>query len=303
MLTLQGAAEEDRLHRLDKAAKSFRQKKRSKGSKSGGLSKRPRPSPGMLGANIESQPMLAGTDGDVEDGAISSQDEISVESDRWLESDDDEPVPKWIVQQVEASDRGLALEAKKKKASAVPVRKEEQLRFKAKPSAAPMAAAGSEDAVPAAAPAAVPVDASAAAAVDVSAAEMPGASKKRTRTEKVLSVGESGSIHFYPHTQNFVAFCRVAGHTECRKSRTAKASRVGRPGQGRPLGLLMRWLMAAPDFSDKEAHAEQAVTSSFTQADRAAAREQFKRIPGADEFLGYERPAEAGEPEEPPIIQ
>ena len=122
-------------------------------------------------------------------------------------------------------------------------------------------------------------------------------SRKRSYLEQICEVEDYGSIHFYPNAQNFVAFCRAAGHQDCRKSRTCKAAvTAARHGQGRPLGMLAQWLFNSREHATREGHQAGAV---FAQSERLAARQRFLKLPGAEAMARNERPPEEGEGEEP----
>ena len=78
-------------------------------------------------------------------------------------------------------------------------------------------------------------------------------------------------------------------------TRTSKASDM-RPNQGRPLGLLMHWLMAtvAPGVSHGDSFFKKP-----SLEERQLAREQFKYLPDAEVLLSRERVRREDEPEEP----
>ena len=119
---------------------------------------------------------------------------------------------------------------------------------------------------------------------------------------RFFSLGDVGSIHYYPRARNYVAFCRAPGHEECRRSRTVNAAasnRSDRQGQGRPIGFLAHWLFCGKNHKDKDSHA---ADIHFALSDRIAARERLMRLPQAAEFVQHERPQRPGEPSEPADI-
>ena len=126
-------------------------------------------------------------------------------SDIDLESDTDDPVPRWIVEQQESFER--ALRAQPASASKPMVRPK------------PGRATASASSGPRITDFAVP-DPADDPSVPAGAASGAGA-RLRTGTERVVQFGEH-SIHYYPANQNFVAFCNA--HAECRKKRTSKGS-------------------------------------------------------------------------------
>lgn len=85
-------------------------------------------------------------------------------------------------------------------------------------------------------------------------------------------------------------------HEKCFRQRQVTA---GRLGAGRPIGSLVAWLRQARKFDSKEAHI-QAHPRSLKK--RKAARELFANIPGADEFLAYEREKHDSETDDEPRV-
>ena len=77
-----------------------------------------------------------------------------------------------------------------------------------------------------------------------------------------VTIEDKGSIAFHESKEGFEARCWR--HRGCVMSRTAKERR-GRPGQGRPLGLLAAWVMCADDASSKAQHTDKAwARATFT---------------------------------------
>ena len=115
-----------------------------------------------------------------------------------------------------------------------------------------------------------------------------------------IRVAEHGDIRYNILDGYFQAACALHG-SECRRRRTASSSeRI--QGQGRPLGLLTAWLMAANKYSSKQDHVN-ARSSDFSFDDRLQARQQFKVLSEADDFFAFERPQAADEGEEPRTIR
>ena len=107
-----------------------------------------------------------------------------------------------------------------------------------------------------------------------------------------------GSLVAYFNTKNMVAECNIAAHGDkCHLTRTLRKGT--KPGQGRPLGLLLAWL------DDSSIHLESRRRKGWLRpafAERAAHRMMFAAAPGAEEMLQRERPPMGGEGEEPPYV-
>ena len=263
----------------------------------------------------DSTDVAGGEDGASEDGSGQELEDGG--------SDVDAAMPAWVVERIEEAE----MQRKKAGAKAKPKAKAAAPRQKPLSFAKARAATAAFAAAKAAASEGPPEPASSSAASAPSArsgtappaavapaktaapaeAEAEGpeprakASRKRTGTEQVLSLGAAGEIHYYPNDKNFVAFCRAAGHKECRRMRTAKASgpeRLGRSGQGRPLGSLACWLYQGHTTDSKEAHGK---LLRFPLAERVRARSKLMDLPGALEFTLFERPQREGEAEEPDL--
>ena len=74
---------------------------------------------------------------------------------------------------------------------------------------------------------------------------------------------------------------------------------ASRPGQGRPIGLLVDWLCKHTQEDSADDH-KRIDVGDF--AERAAARELFAEFDGSDFFFNLERDVEAGEGDEPERI-
>ena len=74
----------------------------------------------------------------------------------------------------------------------------------------------------------------------------------------------------------------------------------GREGQGRPLGLLMAWLMAGKACNRNEhGDLKKALEARAGFEERKYAREIFKVIPGTEPLFAQERACRDNEDEEP----
>jgi hypothetical protein len=115
-----------------------------------------------------------------------------------------------------------------------------------------------------------------------------------------------GIIKYYttdPQRPSFMAFCHYAvtnpdplHDSSCRLTRAAYGSSLrARSAQGRPLGLLMAYLLL-PDPLVKELHMDMA---EITLEQRVAAREYLEGRPNAHVLFEKERPRRPGEPAEP----
>ena len=113
-------------------------------------------------------------------------------------------------------------------------------------------------------------------------------------SEQVIDVPAFGQIRYNPSFSFMRAVCTFHGK-DCRRQRTLVRNNL-RPGQGRPLGLLMNWLQKAADFESADEHKRMGV-GSF--ADRQEARRIFAGLEGSDAFLDKERGRLGGEGDEP----
>ena len=142
--------------------------------------------------------------------------------------------------------------------------------------------------------------------------------RKKTGAEIVVPVGTYGSLHYYPLNNTCTAICRAKGHHDCKKSRTFNPFRKGgsgskssgsaagsssvRDGQGRPIGLLVHWLMCQGSHASRQSHCESSLPLRFSLDERKKAREYFSSLDRANEILERERPTKEGETEEPEFI-
>ena len=139
----------------------------------------------------------------------------------------------------------------------------------------------------------VPVPPAPPAPARAARAARAGASRS-TLNVTVMQVEDHGEIHYHHISGLMQAFCRHPGHEpDCRKGATTEPK--GR-ASGRPLGLLVSWLLQRDAYNSKAEHAH-----SFRQtyAARVEAREYFKTLPDSERFLGYEKQRRGRSPEEP----
>ena len=117
-----------------------------------------------------------------------------------------------------------------------------------------------------------------------------------------VSSGGNATISFYKDGR-FEAVCRHADHLpmgRCRLTRTSFATGNDTcPAQGRPLGLLASWCLAADDYTLREDHCDAFAIYSQTLENRIFAREELKHVDGAAALFAAERALRVGETEEP----
>ena len=117
--------------------------------------------------------------------------------------------------------------------------------------------------------------------------------------DAVASVDFFGGTIKYYAKGDFVAYCAVhsdsAAKVACVLTRTARAGK--KAAQGRPLGLLAAWIMAADEHDCKPEHCKRCNFPPYD--DRCFARTALSAVTGADELFAYERPPREGEDEEP----
>jgi hypothetical protein len=110
----------------------------------------------------------------------------------------------------------------------------------------------------------------------------------------------NGKISFYQKSLSFETCCFCPGHDDCRLTRSAKPSKwKTRLGQGRPLGLLVAWLMNTNSLGDKAEHCNAFVVMGLSQEIRLAARDTLRGMPNGQALLDCERPLKDGEGPEP----
>ena len=110
-------------------------------------------------------------------------------------------------------------------------------------------------------------------------------------------------ISFYEKNSRFQATCGL--HRSCVLTRTGTASnRLGREGQGRPLGLMMAWLAAASQFSGEGdgSHKEPMYIAGIPRKDREEGRATLRHTPFGPALLSCERPKLEDESSEPECV-
>ncbi len=122
--------------------------------------------------------------------------------------------------------------------------------------------------------------------------------RKAPIAERSIFVGRH-QIHYNVTGEYMRAHCGL--HDGCRRQRTCRPSTFAfhNQGQGRPLGLLLSWLESGDSHDDKASHVKALASSA---AERRAARQKFKEVHGAEEFLALERPQRDDEYSEPDDI-
>ena len=113
-----------------------------------------------------------------------------------------------------------------------------------------------------------------------------------------------GKISFYPSDNRFECRCRhhQVGAKHCVLTRTKKEN-VGRPAQGRPLGLMMAWLESCELYETKADHGNKLwIQVELTQEVRLRARLELRKLLNGPVLESMERQLRAGEAEEPEDI-
>ena len=113
---------------------------------------------------------------------------------------------------------------------------------------------------------------------------IPALGRKKEVTEQVLALPGFGDIRYNPKSKVLVAHCACEKHGDCRRQRTCVGSSKsllgpGSLGQGRPLGLLVAWLLEQKDFGNRRDHVSKSLVHLRRQK-RVDAREFLKTIPG-----------------------
>jgi hypothetical protein len=114
-------------------------------------------------------------------------------------------------------------------------------------------------------------------------------------------VGAYGELRFDAKGMSITAHCFCPAHFVaggCRKKRIVKGStNPSRRAQGRPLGLLTAWLLAADSHSTQLEHSRQ---SRYSYQERSQAREQLlQMVADVGSLLALERPRFQDEGDEP----
>ena len=127
---------------------------------------------------------------------------------------------------------------------------------------------------------------------------MEGLVRAPGQSELVLDMGDLGQLRYNQSFAFLRAHCPKHGRA-CLRQRTVLASSSSgqqRQGQGRPIGLLLDWLLKADQYDDAQSHKKMGVG---TFDDRVAARARVHEHEGHESFLQVERPQNEDEDEEP----
>eukprot|EP00971_Amphidinium_carterae_P219864 4364707-Amphidinium_carterae.2 len=110
-------------------------------------------------------------------------------------------------------------------------------------------------------------------------------------------------IAYYENKKIFQATCHK--HAKCTLSRSYNPAVTQRAGlaSGRPLGLMAAWLEVADQFGSKADHHSALKEIQTSLEKRQEGRDMLRSLEGAELLLGYERPLEKDEPEEPIVIK
>ena len=124
----------------------------------------------------------------------------------------------------------------------------------------------------------------------------PAISRAPAVTEIAMPIVGYGFLR-YNSTSNFLrAHCQHPNHGKnCMRRRSVEPN-ASRPGQGRPIGLLICWLKSGGNYPS---HKEHVAASAASYPHRLAARNWFHSLRNAAEFESKERPCEPAEGAEP----
>ena len=132
----------------------------------------------------------------------------------------------------------------------------------------------------------------------------PEAVEPREKAVCTVAIGNH-SISYFAATKHstarFEATCKHPGHlpkNRCRLTRHIHDNMMD-PNAGRPLGLLVAWLLCANNFNDLEEHECPFLIKCLLRSERIKAREWLKTLPNGLKLLSFERKQRDGEPEEP----
>ena len=150
----------------------------------------------------------------------------------------------------------------------------------------------------------VPEGAGELADVDEPAAALAPVPRPGRKGKATLEINvHGGTLKYYSNKRAIIAHCDRHGHHDCRLTRTLCAAKAaGRPGQGRPIGLLCAWLAAADheDFDSPQLHVRMKPLPEYE--DRVLARAEFSTLSDAPGWLALERPLAAEEDDEPAFV-
>ena len=115
-------------------------------------------------------------------------------------------------------------------------------------------------------------------------------------TEFAMDIPGYGFLRYNSAFKFLRAHCTCEGHGKVCYRRRSSEQNAKRPGQGRPIGLLIAWLKNSARYSSHSEHVKASVASL---EERSEARVWFKSLPHAEQFEKFERalrPVETLEP-------
>ena len=108
----------------------------------------------------------------------------------------------------------------------------------------------------------------------------------RMHDEVIVALPNGSSLHYYPRNPQLCAICRAhAG--ECRRWRSMKR---GPRTDGRPVGLLVAWLLAANKYKTAGDHGHRTSMNIIGPIACDEARDFFGSLQGAESILRHEAP-------------
>lgn len=135
-------------------------------------------------------------------------------------------------------------------------------------------------------------------------ARVVGARRPPAGADPSVEVPHHGELRYNPLSQRIIAVCRNPLHGDCRRSRTtmpAARDSARFLGQGRPVGILVHFLMHSDDFEDGEQHRAM-LKETISLEDRKSARAAFEALEESDVILSEEREKRSNEADEPDQI-
>lgn len=112
-------------------------------------------------------------------------------------------------------------------------------------------------------------------------------------TEQVLIIPGFGDLRYNPKSKALVAHCNHCKHGDCRRQRTSVLGKsaalfgAAANGQGKPLGLLMAWLLEQNDFRTRREHVSNSLVP-LRHNKRVEGRNYLKNIPGQARCLSLD---------------
>ena len=135
-------------------------------------------------------------------------------------------------------------------------------------------------------------------------ARVVGARRPPAGADPSVEVPHHGELRYNPLSKRIIAVCRNPLHGDCRRSRTtmpAARDSARFLGQGRPVGILVHFLMHSDDFEDGEKHRAM-LKEIIPLEDRKSARAAFEALDESDVILSEEREKRSNEADEPDQI-